>query len=119
MTDLPTLIKKLEEAEEGSHALDVEIYCRVYGSLHEGPHSHGHPVPAYTTSLDAIVGLVESELLPLHPGMTVTQRVIYGARGPYCYAEITWPSHERQGRAKTAPLALCLAFARALQQREG
>jgi hypothetical protein len=77
---------------------------------------HFGNTPPVTTSLDATLALVERVLRPLHPGMTLTLKAIYsGSRGPYWYAEITWPSSERQGRAHTAPLALLAALLRAVE----
>lgn len=74
-------------------------------------------MPNITASLDAVLALVERVLRPLHPGMTLTLKAIYsGSREPYWYAEITWPSSERQGRATTPAIALLGALLRSLEQ---
>lgn len=139
MTDLPTLIKKLEEAEEGSRELDCLIATYLTGIEWRDASSKDRPefaikknmsraerffgpwfssfilVGRYTTSIDAASALVEKKF----PGdawrLECGPLVGVGART--CEAELE--CNRAPADAKTPALALCLAFTRALQQREG
>lgn len=143
MTDLAQLIARLEAASEGSRELDGVVailagWFRVQprfthnrkggwiapenliGADNEGRPQldslHGTTIhrdpPRFTTSLDAIVALIERKLpgwhlqVEKHPG--------------FCDATL-WPSPDAPywlTHAATMPLALCIAFLRALQAQQ-
>lgn len=74
-------------------------------------------IPAYTASIDAVVALIERELHPEHPCMTVSLRGVYSGADKWWKAEITWPSYERHGRGTSEAGALLAAFLRAIEAR--
>lgn len=133
MTDLAQLISRLEAASEGSRELDAAMFRAIGAPLPDkfanlnleltwGPDGSAYmPVgemqvryepPAYTTSIDAIVALIERKL----PGWWV-QYLGQTTKG--------WAARiERQGtslglfNSTTPALALCIAFLRALQAQQ-
>ncbi|HEY9219572.1 MAG TPA: hypothetical protein VIO94_16105 [Phenylobacterium sp.] len=129
------LISSLEKATEGSRELDAEIAVLLSGDpeawvVNPAPHSIFSPVPgwwrtgddvsheapAYTTSIDAIVALIERKLPGW--GFDVTYRAAWGNStacviGP----ERSSPPHSAAG--KTHALALATALLRALQHQGG
>jgi len=103
MTDL---ITRLEQAEAGSLELDLALIVAVYGI------ASTYPVPAYTTSLDAIVALIGEKL----PGwMKGYQDDPKGAR-----AYLSDPDSGRatSSLAKTPATAFCIALLRAIKEGE-
>lgn len=130
MTDLAELIARLEAASQGSRPLDREMmllvgdarevdHCTFYGPdesvWYLGDYEHETdlpPLPYLTSSLDAIVALIERKL----PGWWV-QYLGQTTKG--------WAARiERQGtslglfNSTTPALALCIAFLRALQAQQ-
>lgn len=123
------LIARLEAASEGSLELDEAIALRFYPWLAPLPRSEyggwHHPTdgliaPAdpYTTSLDAIVALIERKL----PGWSWG---VSGALSPTCTGLLYEPAPTATGyrtkqRAdgKTPAIALCIAFLRALRTQD-
>lgn len=83
----------------------------------DGPKENKWGITAahYTGSIDSA-----RTLLPWkdHPGATFTSKVIKSARDFYHFVEFTWPSTERQGRARTEPLATCICALLAIQETE-
>lgn len=67
--ELAALIERVQAATGPDITLDFGVHDAVYGSLTPGV------VPRYTSSLDAVVGLVEGEL----PGTEWSASTIYGA----------------------------------------
>jgi len=116
MTDL---LARLQEAESGSRELDTLVWIAANPSLRifdeEWPgvciDTDGAPVIAEsaTTSLDAIVSLIGEKLpeITIELMVTVDQTI----------AEL-WYSDVHNGKAKTAPLALCIALLRALEGQD-
>lgn len=111
MTSLDSLLSRVRAATSGSDDLDKALY-----SLDP---SRKYVISQYTSSLDAIVGLIERKL----PGW------VWGIefyRSGSCAYEAHMESKEiaddllRYGRSSTAPLALCIAFLEALiaQQKQ-
>lgn len=123
-----SLIERLKAATEGSRELDAEIECAVeagwkpaglarYAGLvvrePGGTTSLRHYAPTYSTSLDAIVGLIKRKL----PGWWI-QYLGQDLRG--------WATRiERQGVSlglfvsPTPALALCIALLSALDGQNG
>lgn len=139
MTDLAQLIERLEAASEGSRELDATMFRAIGAPLPDkfanlnleltwGPDGSAYmPVgemqvryepPAYTTSLDAIVALIERKLLGWSWGVS-------GALSPTCTGMLYEPAPtatgyrtKRRADGKTPALALCIAFLRALQAQQ-
>lgn len=108
MTDYTDIIDMLEKADRPYEGIDDEITTRI-----------GYPHKDWTAHLDAAMALVERQLRPQHPCMTIQSKIVYsGDRKPYCFYEITWPAHERQGRSHTPAIALLIALFKALQAQE-
>lgn len=130
------LIARLEAASEGSRALDRAVALaagvlfidednrlyaldrddggRVYGGLGEDI-----LIRPFTTSLDAIVALIERKL----PGWSWG---VSGALSPPCTGLLYEPAPTASGyrvkvriSASKPPLALCIALLRALAQHQG
>ena len=108
MTDL---IKRLEEAEEGSPFLDREIWVALEFAGNRSPVC----APEYTTSLDAAVALAERVL----PGCLWTAGSNTYDGAPNGQAEVFLPVpsdfHDGCGEvtAATPALALCIAILKA------
>lgn len=98
------LIKRLEEAAEGSEELDVAIVREVFGYEKDNPLWHCLP---YTTSLDAALTLVPE-------GTAIEMTGEAGAEG---WGTRLTDDHSKETMAlsTTLPLALCIA---ALKARE-
>lgn len=72
--------------------------------------------PLYTSSVDAARSLLPWED---HPGATFTSKTIQSGLGEfYHFVEFTWPSTERQGRARTEPIATCICALLAIEETE-
>lgn len=136
---LSDLIAGLEAAAEGSRLLSAEVFCAAHdhtlvgwsndwapgGFIYVRPSgasvfSSGDDHAAFTTSLDAIVALIERKL----PGWIV--RLDMHPTGSEASVEPAWKSLDRPrsksiwvGQAHRAPLALCIALLRALQLQGG
>lgn len=124
MTDLSSLIERLEKATEGSRELDGEIWCAAngyeflvwdgagvrYRVRETGWYAAEHVKP-YTASLDCALTLVP-EGWQWRAWHTPTDE------GSLWGAEVNW---EPPGNvyAETPALALCIAALRARQAREG
>lgn len=136
MTDLAQLIDLLETESEGGRELDREImllvgdarevdHCTFYGPdervWYFGEYEHETdqpPLPYLTSSLDAIVALIARKL----PGWSWG---VSGALSPTCTGLLYEPAPtatgyrtKRRADGKTPPLALCIAFLRALQAQQ-
>ena len=143
MTNLSPLIEKIEAAEEGSRYLDIDLVQSIYDDqdpLVPAPRHHqpdvckriprtwwerwlGLPptafftIPQYTTSIDAIVGLIEKEgFEPTSLGWTIT-RINTAAilNHEISTAGKRWVCYN--GKGHTPALALCAAFLRAVQAK--
>lgn len=118
------LVERLEAAEVGSRALDLDIAqalsMKLWGRRH--PHNNSHqwmteidgksvPVPRYTTSLDAALALAERA----HP----KARRVAVWRDPFM-PEGRWDASvdRNSGRSPVPALALCIAILRALKLNE-
>lgn len=111
------LVERLEKAEVGSREMDLAIWAdHVAVPRAPRPASLNVTPPAYTTSLDAIVGLIGEKL----PGWTwdAGDR-FYGSDWDLAWARVYPHRHQGAGTgnvtAKTPPLALCRALLRALK----
>lgn len=142
MTDHAQLIGRLEAASEGSRELDRDMmllvgdarevdHCTFYGPdervWYFGEYEHETdlpPLPYLTSSLDAIVALIERKL----PGWMI-ERVgehvfaDHRAKGPFLATLRTSPNlpgltFAQCHYARSRPLALCIAFLRALQAQQ-
>lgn len=133
MTDLSPLIEKIEAAEEGSRELDVEIAKHLGGAIRwsttvgtryqvlwpEAEFSQGDDinelpdVPFYTTSIDAIVGLIEREFPG--GGWAVNEEVngAWAKVQPFTQG----PTYKAVTLSSQPALALCAAFLRAVQAK--
>lgn len=103
MNNLSPLIEKIEAAEEGSYALTKELLDAV------DPNLRASGWMKQTESIDAIVGLIESEL-PNHEWI----RTIEGSN-----FLVKMGAGEWEGEGATTALALCAAFLKALQSERG
>ena len=145
MSDLDALIAKVEGAKEGDEALDLAIFLALHpddptvakwaktlAAMDDFERVHWASrfidLPHYTSSLDAIVKLVEAKL----PGWSWTIRSKdtpendpYGDRqvpSALVYVGLTTSSMTRRlggAQGPTPAIALCLALLRALAQEEG
>ena len=122
--DRHDLITRLEQAEAGSRELDA-VFARVVAkpstllngmtydeALDRFPNdlagiARNWPIPAYTTSLDAIVALIGEKLPDVHMDLF--------ARPEKTMAEL-WYAEVHRAQAKTAPLALAAALLRAIKE---
>jgi len=123
--DLKEILELVEKAEAGSRELDARMHAALHGGMFmsldrkerdgfdvdyvtffaSGCHTTSYDFPAYTTSLDAIVGLVEKEF-PERGHIQLKSDTGY-------HAWIT-PSEDDTPRVyRSAPLALCAAYLRA------
>lgn len=129
---LTALIAKLEAATEGSHELNRalglaigELHLDAKGDLYQidrddGGHTYGGSgdetiiTPRWTTSLDAIVALIERKL----PGSGL---VMAATAQPWAqvYLSEDPESDLNAVAASTLPLALCIALLSALQLQGG
>ena len=135
MTDLTSLIEKLEKAERPDRELDCQIAVAVDGFYElppkwdEGPVGYGyidaegtpiHPghggdqlVRRYTSSIDAAVSLAERVL----PNLSKIQPETYvGGEFHHCEIETEEGDFEAHNCPNPA-IAICLATLRALQSR--
>lgn len=126
MTDHTALISSLEKATEGSRELDRALALTVMPEARLGPGwmlrwpQASQPLQRYTTDLGAAVALVEWKMGREHPHWTHNHKSVHsGQHGAYHLFEITWPSHEAQGRGRTLALSACAALLRALQHQGG
>lgn len=135
MTDLSSLIARLEQVESGSRELDCDIQLIVFGDKPygvKGPYRHPQPatlaeyvaqyrdlinsddavddetVPRYTTSIDAALTLVPE-------GWRITHA--YGPPWAWCLTK-TAPEEDgsrryAEGKSATPALALCIASIKA------
>lgn len=147
---LTDLIAKLEAATEGSRDLDAEIAVSLSGDpeawvVNPAPHSifspvpgwwrtgndESHKAPDYTTSLDAIVGLIERKL-PGWGGMVSFGSLTCGAtlHTADLWGLVTETGEtedgiaiqlrpEEHGENRKPALALCIALLSALQLQGG
>ena len=126
------LIARLEAASEGSHELNRalglaigELHLDAKGDLYridrdDGSHSYGGNgdetiiTPRWTTSLDAIVALIERKL----PSADYD---IHHRRAPY-KPTVHWYDEKgeawRVSDAQTKPLAACIALLQALRTQD-
>lgn len=124
MTDLTSLIEKLEKAEGPDWELDADIGLSVGGlKAHEEFGMAGNwwtrytdngltcAVPSYTSSIDAAVSLAERVL----PNWQVNLSIFHEALSEASFGNREAP-HARSLATKPA-LAICLATLRALQQK--
>jgi hypothetical protein len=126
---IPDLIKRLEEAREGSRELDEAIALAVYPEMERRTvadpitgteqvwYLHGTRVriEPYTTSVDAALTLVPEgwRIAEMKDG-------IKSDRGPYCNTRLWCPANPGLGYAypgngATPALALCIAALKAIE----
>lgn len=128
MTDLAQLIARLEAASEGSRPLDWLIAEEIGDEAFRlkaaawPPFAPGSKIdkdiPAFTTSLDAIVALIERKL-PGHAWMLSSPDKLLS--NPLCQGEVAegeFSFETTKGCAPTPALALCIAFLTALQAQQ-
>lgn len=128
--DLKEVLDLVEKAEAGSRELDARMHAALVGGKYRAfvtsitPRRVDHIVdterdslygfPAYTTSLDAIVGLVEREFCGL--GWTLTPSINWQNEQEFWLAKVRMEpilTSYIDGIAKTPALALCAAYLRA------
>jgi len=112
---LSELIERVERAEGPDREIDIAI-MRLTDP--RSAYLYLPLIPPHTSSLDAIVGLIEREL----PGAFWS--VCRMEDGPFAQVIRVMPDGGyigalTQGGGKTAALALCLSFLRALSARGG
>lgn len=99
--DISDLIKELEEAKEGSAELSKGVFQVIMPGINTKVWDNC-PVP-YTTSVDAAASLIPDDCYWM----------IYREKDSrYCEAEVD----DWYAEAKTAPLALCLAWLEAFRK---
>lgn len=111
--DLPTLtalLERVEKAEGPDRELDTLL---VKALLPSSPGAAFVP-PDYTYSIDEALKLTERMMVVEWPCYEVHARMIHDSRGWWHFWEITVPSREFQGRAKSPALALLQCLLRAL-----
>ena len=106
------LIERVTKATEGDRELDREIMVAVFG---EGTR-HALPLPTYSSSVDAALGLMERKL----PGATWSRGIPYAHEAPAqisLWRELRRNHHEHLavGHAPTVPLAIILATLHAIR----
>ena len=137
------LIAKLEAASVGSRELDAEIYAETHEPMfgrYRSPNKSDDPgnpymaqkvtAPNYTTSIDAIVGLIEKMLPSWSIQIMIERR---SKELPwFCvhmqdseYISLYWHEGDADGNAysqaysrATPSIALCIALLRALEAKE-
>lgn len=122
MTDLSQLLEKVRTAEAGSRELDLEFWRLFDLKAPEAIAAGKEPLPwlwMVTTSLDAIVALIEREL----PGWNIQQFKnsegwMARLRSPRFDLFCTNVVDGVEMRVPTGPLALCAAFLSALISKE-
>lgn len=115
MTDLLT---RLEAAKEGSRELDKLMWEFVSDiPYHEWTPLPPPPRPAFTTSLDAITRLIEREL----PGWSWGVFRGLGHFKGYVRNDMhLMPQHAIEGaHSSISALALCIAFVKAKEAKDG
>ena len=117
MTDLAQLIADLECAQVGSLHYDKRILAALgftwRGMAYWNGQEQWKGSAQLTRSLDAIVALIE-RILPGVAGWSVALDTYDNS------AAITDMAGETRGAvAKTLPLALCIAFLKAMEQADG
>jgi hypothetical protein len=117
MSELRKLIERLDEAKGPDGDLDRAIFAIIQPERFKAQNETlGVREPAYTSSHDAAMSLLPWDS---HPGATFKLNTVQSGLGEqYCFAEFTWPSTERQGRARTAPLAICICALLAVEETE-
>ena len=114
---LSDLIAKLEAASEGSRELDALVWVAATGSTFSHLAENAH-LDRVTTSLDAIVALIERKL-PGRAWMLSSPDKLLSH--PLCQGEVAegeFSFETTKGCAPTPALALCIAFLRALQAQQ-
>jgi hypothetical protein len=130
-----TLLDGLEDATEGSRDFDRAIalafsWARTWSEdrVHGGWYWRGGPSdvssteesadypPSYSTDVSAAMEIAHP---PGHHLWTITIRGVRDRNPAYCVwrVEITVPSSEFQGRARTQPLAICAAAVRMIRDQ--
>lgn len=120
------LIARLEASTAPDRGLDADIYCALHPEWQWDRSSQQPtgwvstasgsgitcPVPFFTLSVDAAMGLLGP---PGHPLWTVTLNGrSHGQHGMSWFAEVTIPSREFQGYSWDRPaIALCIAALKA------
>lgn len=128
------LIKRLEGAGP-DRLLDRDIWKAMGGKIELVQWAPGHHFERWTdwngvlypradeshwTMFTSSVDAARS-LLPWkdHPGATLTSKTIQSGLGEfYHFVEFTWPSTERQGRARTEAIATCICALEAICETE-
>lgn len=119
------LIERLEKAESGSRDFDADMSIVIFDSqvkrerqilqsfVHHMGDGDWSVIPAYTTSLDAIVALI-GERSPLRGPIALEM-----AGSGFCAIESTEPCQDPvTAWGNTPALAACIALLRAIQTKE-
>jgi hypothetical protein len=116
---LDELLTRVEALTEPDRAVDLALATALVPDVlvlrqrnddsGADPYTHWR----YTEKVDDALALIERRLHPLHPGMMIKLDGRYSGPDRYWFAEITWPSSERQGRGRSPALALLVALLRA------
>lgn len=132
MNNVKDLIASLREAGEGSRELDVKI-ARALGRVWNEPLLNFHTdydgstievmedgsswklIPGFTTSLDAIVGLIREKLPGRHWSVQTTGEPGSGAYSAEISASAPYRFNVICYTAPTPALALCIALLVALE----
>jgi len=120
---LTPIIEKIEAAEEGCRELSRAILNAVQNDMpdfiYDQPRAgaRDNPVSLITTSIDAIVGLIEGEL----PGCGCATYSGPGQSwGELYYPATSFTSHKTTiNREGAVALALCASFLKAIQAERG
>lgn len=127
MTDLSSLIAKLEQAESGSRELSWEIaqaigWTTYWASMHfylppgkvEGEYAEERHPPEFTTSLDCALTLAPPDgWLNMGHRWNADNKMVCGGGWDLLGGDTAF------ARAKTFPLALCIAALKARSRVEG
>lgn len=123
------LIERLEKAEGWDRQLDHDIALATgwtqsfSGATGTTPAGMRSPDGQYHYNAHLFTGSVDAarSLLPWgeHPGATFTSKTIQSGYDEfYHFTEFTWPSTERQGRARTEAVATCICALLAIEETE-
>lgn len=130
MSDLAQLIEDLESAQVGSLHYDKRILAALgftwRGMAYWNSQEQWKGSAALTRSMDAIVALIERSDWKLYSvDASIDGRPSCFIKGP----DRVWPADDESdehfgpgwehGRAKSLPLALCIAFLKAMEQADG
>ena len=103
---------------------DRDFDAEIFRATNAYRYVEGHVVPAYTASLDAIVGLIEAKLPEWKWRVSTELNASFDAVAHAEVMDRDWPDplagfgQRFDGHAPTPALALCCAFLAALNPQE-